>query len=88
MPAYLVTYDLADKAARDGIVNEIKTWPWVRLSEAAYAVHTHESAQTVYKQLARFLGRDDVVYVVGLRQPFTGYGPDIVNDWLQSRLPR
>lgn len=88
MAAYLVTYDLADQAARNGLVGEIKSWPWVKLSETAYAIDTVDTAQTVYKQLSRFLGRDDVVYVVALRQPFSGYGPDGVNTWLQQRLPR
>ena len=88
MPAYLITYDLSSETARQDLVAEIKAWPWVKLSETAYAIHTADTAQTVYKQLASFLGRDDVVYIVGLRQPFAGYGPDTVNAWLQQRLPR
>ncbi|GIL02627.1 MAG: hypothetical protein BroJett030_25260 [Alphaproteobacteria bacterium] len=86
MPAYLIAYDVSSETARQDLVREIRSWPWVKLAETAYAVDTPDTPQTVYKQLARFLGRDDVVYVVRLRQPFAGYGPDTVNDWLQQRL--
>jgi hypothetical protein len=88
MSAYLVTYDLASEAARDDVVREIKSWPWAKLTEAAYVVDTVETVQTIYRQLSGFLGRDDVIYIVALRQPFSGFGPDNVNDWLQKHLPR
>jgi hypothetical protein len=83
MAVYLVTYDLK-KAGQNysGLYEEIKKYSWAKLSESSYAV------ETVFSEMRKCLDSNDTMYIISLTQPWTGFGPKEVNDWLQARLIR
>ena len=87
MATLLVTYDL-NKVGQNynGFYGVLNQYPHVKLSESSYAVQTAESPITVYNKLTPFMDKNDHVYVVTLSQPYYGYGPQTVNNWLSQRL--
>lgn len=87
MPTYLVTYDLNKETKRPDILKTIKDFHgWAKLSESSYAVSCDLTVDQVYGALSKHLDSDDTCYVISLRMPYTGRGPQSVNDWLQSNL--
>ncbi len=88
MNVLLITYDLNKETKRPPIVAEINKIgkSRVRLSESSYAVATSKSTETVYKDLKRILDEDDVLYVITLKEPCDGRGPEETIDWLDEHL--
>jgi hypothetical protein len=88
MSALLVTYDLKGSGGDySGLLGKIKSYPsWARLSESSYAIATDTSPQAVFSALKPFLDANDNIYVITLKQPYSGYGPKEVNDWLDKHL--
>lgn len=87
MAVLLVTYDLM-KPGQDysELHNKIKSYPWARLSESAYAIKTEASASTIFNQLKSVLDQNDRLYIITLKQPYAGYGLKDVNNWLDNNL--
>lgn len=88
MAVLLVTYDL-NTPGKDynDLLKKIKSQNWARLSESSYAIFTTASPQAVFDQLKPYLDRNDYIYIITLKRPYTGYGPQDVNDWLEKHLP-
>jgi CRISPR/Cas system-associated endoribonuclease Cas2 len=89
MSVYLITYDLNQEAKRPPIVKTIKdTFNWARLSESSYAVSTSSSAKTIYDALSKHIDGNDQIYVIRMTQPWNGFGPKDVNNWLDQHLEK
>lgn len=88
MSVHLVTYDLNKETTRPKIVDEVKKTSWAKLSESSYAIDSNETADQVYARFKKFIDSNDQLYVVGLHKPWNGFGPTVVNDWLDSHLRR
>jgi hypothetical protein len=88
MAILLVTYDL-NRPGQDysDFHKIIKIYPNIKLSESSYAIQTDESPFDVYSLLNPHLDKNDQLYIITLRKPFHGFGPELVNDWLTERLP-
>jgi len=83
----IITYDLIRETTRPPIVKEIKELgSWTRLSESSYAVKTSLSVDQVFAHLKPLLDRNDQLYVITLKKPWTGFGPKDVNGWLEDNL--
>ncbi len=87
MPAYVVAYDLNKETKRPKIVDEVKEFSWARLSESSYAISTNLTAQQVYARFEKHIDSNDRLYVIPLKKPFAGFGPEAVNDWLDKHVP-
>jgi hypothetical protein len=88
MSVLLVTYDL-NKPGQDyaDFLKVVKDYPWARLSESSYAIETTESPTEIYEKLRPHQDENDNLYIIKLTQPFYGWGPERVNQWLSQRLP-
>lgn len=86
MSTYVVTYDLNRETVRPNIVAEVKTTDWAKLSESSYAISTSETPQAVYDRFKRHLDSNDNLYVITLKRPYFGQGPQDVNEWLANHL--
>lgn len=86
MSVFIVTYDLNKETVRPNIVAEVKKTDWAKLSESSYAIETNESPQQVYARFNYLLDSNDNFYVITLKRPYSGRGPQDVNDWLERRL--
>ncbi|RCW61943.1 hypothetical protein DET61_1385 [Marinobacter nauticus] len=88
MSVLLVTYDLNSPGQKHTkLLEKIKQYNWARLSESSYAIETYESPQQVFDSLRPITDQNDNLYVITLKRPYTGFGPQAVNDWLESKLP-
>jgi hypothetical protein len=88
MPALLITYDSKNQWLDYGrLIRAIKSYPWVRLTDYCYAITTKESPQAVFDKLRAILDDSANLYVLALKKPFAGFGPETVNDWLKKNLP-
>ena len=86
MTVFLVTYDLNRETVRPNITGAIdENFDWARLSESSYAV-VGSDAEAIYNVLAPLTDENDNLYVIPLKRPYTGFGPKVVNDWLDSNL--
>lgn len=87
MAVLLVTYDLNSPGqAYTNLLGYIKTFSWAKLSESSYAIRTNESPTVVRDRIRQITDTNDNVYVITLRQPYSGWGPKEVNDWLDNNL--
>ena len=88
MSVFLITYDLNKETVRPNIVKTIQNdfTNWAQLSESSYAVVSNLAADDVYIKVAKHLDENDQCYVITLAKPFGGFGPKVVNDWLQENL--
>lgn len=89
MAVLLITYDLNRPGQNyTDLLDKIKSYgSWARLSESSYAVATQNTPQTVYSQLSPHLDNSDTLYIVTLKRPYSGQGPQDVNNWLEANLP-
>lgn len=88
MASYLITYDL-DKPGQDysDVLKTIKNLGgWARLSESSYVVSCQLTVQQIYDRLKQYLDNNDQLYVIHVSNPWTGFGPKDVNDWLNTHL--
>lgn len=88
MPILLVSYDLSRPGSnRRGLLEAIHNYAWAQLSESSYALKTDQTPQQVFDTLRPFLNKSDNLYVISLRRPYAGFGPEDVNTWLDDKLP-
>jgi len=87
MAVLLVTYDL-NKPGQDysDFINAFKQYAWAKLSESSYAIETAKSPSTIYNELSPHMDKNDHVYIISLSNPYWGYGPEKVNEWLEKNL--
>jgi hypothetical protein len=88
MAVYLVTYDLNKEVKRPPIVDKIKEvcTSWAMLSESSYAITHNGSPDDVYNAMKPLLDQNDQIYIIALKQPWQGFGPKEVNEWLSKNL--
>lgn len=86
MSVLLVTYDLNKETVRPKITEEVRKTAWAKLSESSYAIDTNETPQAVYNRFESYLDSNDNLYVITLKRPYAGQGPQAVNEWLEQRL--
>ena len=88
MASYLITYDLSKPGQNySDIINIIKSFnAWARLSESSYAVTSNLVPYQIYQKFEPHLDQNDQLYVIGLHQPWAGYGDKEVNQWLDNNL--
>lgn len=91
MAVLLVTYDLNKEGKSKVDYNkfyEIRdTYPYAKLSESSYALLTNESPLDLFNKLKPLIDANDHIYIINLKRPYMGYGPQSVNDWLTNHLP-
>ncbi|MDB5841158.1 MAG: CRISPR-associated endonuclease Cas2 [Herminiimonas sp.] len=87
MPAMLITYDGKNQWLDFGrLTRAIKKYEWVRLTDYSYAIATNASPHEVFNTLRPCLDDSANLYVIHLKKPFTGFGPQNVNDWLVKHM--
>lgn len=88
MAVLLITYDLNKETTRPPIVKKIKdTYDnWAQLSESSYAVETNSSPSDVHNTLKPLIDSNDQIYIIALKAPYAGFGPEKVNKWLDEKL--
>ena len=87
MAAMLITYDTKNLWPNYGaLVREIKKHEWIQLTNHSYAIATDATPQEVFNKLRNCLDDTANLYVIQIRKPFTGFGPQKTNDWLVSHL--
>ncbi|MGV3654318.1 MAG: hypothetical protein ACO1N5_08870 [Noviherbaspirillum sp.] len=85
MAVMLVTYDLYQPGQNyPRLIKAIQTYPWARLSDTSYAIATSDSPAAVLEHLRPYVSDATNLYVLSLRKPYAGYGPEAVNDWLEE----
>lgn len=89
MAVYLISYDLNKETVRPKIVDKIRDTfeGYARISESSYAVSTTRTVQQAYDVVKPLLDDNDNLYVITLRRPYIGYGPEDLNKWLENELP-
>jgi hypothetical protein len=87
MPLLLVAYNL-DKPAQDNsdLLNQIKRYSNVRLTESSFAIITDETPKIVCGKLNKFINNDDNIYVITLKRPYDTCKPNLASDWLNKEL--
>ncbi|MGD0036116.1 MAG: hypothetical protein ABSC53_02340 [Bacteroidota bacterium] len=87
MPLLLVTFD-PNKPEQDhsNLLDEIMSYSNIRLSESSYAIITDKTPEAVCSDLNKFIDKNDNLYVITLKRPYDGYGPNLANDWLKKEL--
>ena len=84
MAVLIIVYDLSPGGiSYYELVSAIKKYPWARLSASSYAISTSLAPQTVFNQLRPLMDSSCNMYVITAHKPFTGYGPEAVNKWMQ-----
>lgn len=88
MAVLLITYDLQKPGqSYDELLEYIKQHAWARLSESSYAIRTSATPSTVCAKVRQYVDTNDTVYVITLNRPYSGFGPNDVNSWLDENLP-
>ncbi|MFI2810160.1 hypothetical protein [Microbulbifer sp. JSM ZJ756] len=89
MATLLVTYDLNRETKRPPMLQAIKELAngnWAKLSESSYAIRTNLNAAQVLNALTPFIDQNDNIYIINLKAPWNGFGPQEVNAWLENAL--
>lgn len=87
MPVLLISYDLGPEGSSAyRLVKGIKTYPWARMTTTSYAIYTELSVQTVFNQLRPLVDASRNLYIMTMRKPYAGYGPEEVNEWLEKYI--
>lgn len=82
----LVTFELNPGRNLAQVQSCIEQYDSMRFAESSFAIRTNDPPEVVYQALERFLGKDDIVYVLSLGKPWFGYGYQAMNDWLHRHL--
>ena len=87
MPLLLVTYD-PNKPAQNyaNLLDEIKSYSHVRLSETSYAIITDETPDVVCEEMKKHIGTGDTIYIINLKRPYKAFGSELISDWLKKEL--
>lgn len=88
MAVLLVVHEIDDEQRRAKIVSTLKKRHRIsmKLTEAAYALHTTLLPVRVFDELKQYLDSDDRLYVIPLTGPYTAYGPRETTEWLSTYL--
>ena len=87
MNVFLVSYDLNKPGQRyEEFYRILNSFDWARLSESCYAIYTNETPETLLRVFRRNMDANDTIYIAALTVPYTGFGPNAVNEWLSQRL--
>ena len=87
MAALLVTYSLNNPQHNySNFFDSIESYPWRKLSESSYAIRTQQSPKEIFEALGETLSTNDSLYVITLKRPYFGHGPQEVNSWLKTEL--
>ncbi len=85
MGVFVVTFDSAAQEYQR-FHHWAEGFDGMRLADSAWVIRTELGADLLYQQLKPLLRGDDVAYVIGLCQPWIGFGYEAMNDWLQRHL--
>jgi hypothetical protein len=87
MPLLLVTFD-PNKSGQthSDLLNEIKSYSNVRLSDSSYAIITDKTPGEVCEEMKTFIEKDDSIYIINLKRPYEAFGSELVTDWLKKEL--
>jgi hypothetical protein len=87
MPVLLISYDLSPEGrSYYPLVQAIKKHPWARMTTTSYVIHTELSVQAIFEQLRPMVASTSNLYILTLRKPYAGYGPEEVNSWLERYI--
>jgi hypothetical protein len=87
MPLLLVTYDpIKPGQVNSNLLDEIKSYSHVRLSESSYAIITDETPDIVCDDLKKLIAPGDNIYIINLKRPYKAYGSELISDWLKKEL--
>jgi hypothetical protein len=85
MPVLMISYDLSPEGkSAYRLVKAIKTYPWAKLTTTSYAIYTDLPVQTIFNQLRPLIDGSCNLYIMTMRKPYAGYGPEEVNEWLEK----
>lgn len=89
MAVLLVLYEMDDQQKRAKMISTLRRRYRisVKLTETAYAVYTSLLPVKVYDEIRGYLEGDDILYVIPITRPFTGYAPRKSTTWLNDCLP-
>ncbi|MDQ3666541.1 MAG: hypothetical protein M3410_08170 [Acidobacteriota bacterium] len=91
MVVLLVTYDLNREGKSKVDYNKFykirDSYHHVKLSESSYAFNTVESPGFLRDKLREVIDPNDHIYIITLKKPYSGFGPQPTNDWLEKNLP-
>ncbi|MDH4121688.1 MAG: hypothetical protein OEV94_08300 [Deltaproteobacteria bacterium] len=89
MFAYLISFALENPDQHlAAVVNQIQALGnWGRISTGTFVIHTPEDMETVFDMLVKEIGENDHLYVLPVRRPFLGKGPQELDHWLNEILP-
>jgi hypothetical protein len=88
MSVLLITYDQAKADPEiESVLDIVKEYDYVRLSEGTYAIETDEKTRTVFNKIVPFLNKNVHLLVVSLVKPFAGPVLEPVSVWLRKHLP-
>jgi hypothetical protein len=89
MAVLLVLYEMEDQQKRAKMISTLRRRHRisVKLTETAYAVYTSLLPVKVFDEVRGYLEGDDVLYVIPINRPFTGYAPRKAATWLNDCLP-
>lgn len=89
MAVLLVLYEMDNPQKRAKMIGTLRRRYRisVKLTETAYAVYTSLLPVKVYDDIRGYLEGDDVLYVIPITRPFTGYAPRKSTAWLNDCLP-
>jgi hypothetical protein len=87
MPLLLVTFD-PNKPEQNysDLLNEIKSYSNVRLSDSSYAIITDKTPGEVCEEMKAFIDTEDSIYILNLKRPYEAFGSELVSDWLKKEL--
>ena len=87
MALLLITFDLhKPKQGHGELIEQIKKYSYVRLSDTSYAIITDKTPMNVCDGLKKIIQKEDSLYVITLKHPYDGCGPNLANDWLMKSL--
>lgn len=88
MAVLLVIYEIQDGQKRSRVANALKKRHRisVKLTESAFAIHTQLLPVRVFDEIKEYLDSDDLLYVIPLTRPYTGFGPRRTTRWLSDYL--
>ncbi|TAE08930.1 MAG: SinR family protein [Bacteroidetes bacterium] len=90
MKCYVVIYDLKQPTQEyTELWEELKSHnAWGKLTDSSWAVVTEENAVEIRNHLAKFIGKEDRLFVVKSGGSAAWYNPKANKDWLKKNLAK